>query len=202
YLLTMAVNPSGAGSVAPGSGWYNAGATITISATPNSGWVFISWTGSGSGSYSGTNNPASITMNGPINETANFAYPTITFQQAGLPSSASGTVLTLTYGGSTYTYTASQLPVTLSIPAGTSISFSWTSPVYNSAGNTRYFWGSTGDNFGASLGQSGSFSMPAMFGATVTALYGNAQTSWGSGGGIQYLLTMAVNPSNAGSTNP
>ncbi|MGC9016406.1 MAG: InlB B-repeat-containing protein, partial [Conexivisphaera sp.] len=198
YYLNMQVNPSGAGSVAPGSGWYNAGVKVTISASPSNGYLFSSWSGSGSGSYSGTNNPATVTMNGPINETANFAYPTIKFQQAGLPSDARGTVLTLTYGGNTYTYTASQLPVTLSIPAGTSISFSWTSPVYNSAGNTRYLWGSTSDNFGVSLGQSGSFNMPAMFGATVTAFYGNAQ----GGGGIQYLLTMAVNPSGAGSTNP
>ncbi|MGC9076733.1 MAG: InlB B-repeat-containing protein [Conexivisphaera sp.] len=77
------------------------------------------------------------------------------------------------------------------------VSFSWSSPVYDSTPGIRYLWGSTGDNFGASLGQSGSFSMPAQP-ATVQGNYGSAQ----GGGGIQYLLTMAANPSNAGSTDP
>ena len=30
------------------------------------------WTGSGSGSYTGAKNPASVKMNGPITETADF----------------------------------------------------------------------------------------------------------------------------------
>jgi hypothetical protein len=36
-------------------------------------WV-SNWTGSGNGSYSGPNNPASITTNGPITETATFTH--------------------------------------------------------------------------------------------------------------------------------
>jgi hypothetical protein len=80
YYLTMLVTGPGSagpstgwpGSVAPGSGWQNAGQTLTIKATPTSGHKFISWTGVGTGSYSGTSNPATITMNSAITETASF----------------------------------------------------------------------------------------------------------------------------------
>jgi hypothetical protein len=62
------------GTVSPRSGWKKTGATISISAAPANGYSFSSWTGSGTGSYSGTNNPASITMGGPITETASFIH--------------------------------------------------------------------------------------------------------------------------------
>lgn len=72
YYLTMQISGC-CGSVSPSSGWYSAGSTVQISATPSPGCnSFISWTGSGTGSYTGSNNPASITMNSAITETANF----------------------------------------------------------------------------------------------------------------------------------
>ena len=74
YFLTMTRGTGG--TVSPGSGWRNAGSTVSISATPTNNtqvsYNFAGWTGSGAGSYSGTNNPASITMNGPITENAAF----------------------------------------------------------------------------------------------------------------------------------
>ncbi|MEM3581240.1 MAG: hypothetical protein QXQ64_08305 [Candidatus Bathyarchaeia archaeon] len=72
YYLTVVANPSSEGSVS-GGGWYNAGSQVSISADAYYSYYFSSWTGSGSGSYTGTNNPATVTMNGPITETANFA---------------------------------------------------------------------------------------------------------------------------------
>jgi len=72
YYLTMSVNPSGSGIVTPTSSWLNSGSSIIISATPNPGYTFSSWTGTGAGSYTGVLNPASITMNSPITEIANF----------------------------------------------------------------------------------------------------------------------------------
>ena len=56
------------------SAWRNSGATFSISATLNDGYGFSNWTGSGAGSYSGPDNPASIMMNGPITETATFSH--------------------------------------------------------------------------------------------------------------------------------
>jgi len=72
YLLTTKVNPTGGGTVSPTSGWENSSLTVSIQATANVNYGFLSWTGSGTGSYSGTNNPATITVNGPITETAGF----------------------------------------------------------------------------------------------------------------------------------
>jgi List-Bact-rpt repeat protein len=72
YYLTM--TPGTGGIVRPGSGWKNSGSAVSISATPNNGYSFSNWTGSGTGSYSGPDNPASITMGGPITETATFTH--------------------------------------------------------------------------------------------------------------------------------
>jgi hypothetical protein len=73
YFLTMS-RGIGGGTVSPTSGWRNSGAAISITAMPATGYNFTNWTGGGTGSFSGTNNPASITMGGPITETATFTH--------------------------------------------------------------------------------------------------------------------------------
>src|SRR5208283_1708983 len=70
YYLTM--SGGAGGGVSPASMWTNSGTVVNISATASNGYSFIGWTGSGSGSYSGNNNAASITMNGPVTQTASF----------------------------------------------------------------------------------------------------------------------------------
>jgi hypothetical protein len=70
YFLTM--NFSGNGQVRPTSAWQNAGNVISIQAKANAGSHFSFWTGTGAGSYTGTGNPATVTMNGPVTETATF----------------------------------------------------------------------------------------------------------------------------------
>jgi hypothetical protein len=72
YYLTMLVSAPTAGMVSPKSGWNHAGSTVAITATSKTRHKFQSWTGIGSGSYTGTSNPATITMNSAITETANF----------------------------------------------------------------------------------------------------------------------------------
>jgi uncharacterized repeat protein (TIGR02543 family) len=47
---------------------YNSGSTVQLTATPNSGYVFTSW----SGDATGSNNPLTVTMNANKNITANF----------------------------------------------------------------------------------------------------------------------------------
>ena len=73
YFLAMGRGTVG-GTVSPTSGWRNSGAAISISAMPATGYSFTNWTGSGTGSFSGTNNPASIIIGGPIIETATFTH--------------------------------------------------------------------------------------------------------------------------------
>jgi len=62
-----------------GSGWYDVGATPTFSVSPETltfsdtmRVIFSGWTGEGSRSYTGSDNPASCVMNSPIVETANW----------------------------------------------------------------------------------------------------------------------------------
>jgi hypothetical protein len=68
---TLTVNTVGQGSVSlnPAGGTYGAGTVVTLTATPDSGWVFDNW----SGDLSGSTNPAAITMNSNKTVTANFS---------------------------------------------------------------------------------------------------------------------------------
>ena len=75
HYLTMSAGTGG--TVTPSSGWRATGSSVQIQATTNSGYSFTGWTGTGNGSYTGTNNPATITMNGPIEQSANFTVDSI-----------------------------------------------------------------------------------------------------------------------------
>jgi hypothetical protein len=70
YFLTMDSTLGGGSS--PASGWYDAGTVLPIIATAAQSSSFAGWTGTGAGAFTGSNNPASITMNGPIIEAASF----------------------------------------------------------------------------------------------------------------------------------
>ena len=90
YYLTTASNPALAGTVSPASGWYNSTSKVTITETSNNSSttkaLFLNWTCSGTGCYSGTNATATITMDSPITETAN--YQTLYyFSESASPSS-------------------------------------------------------------------------------------------------------------------
>jgi uncharacterized repeat protein (TIGR02543 family) len=76
FPLTITAN---AGTLTPANSTYDENSQQTITATPPTSiqgerYVFLGWTGSGLGSYTGTNNPATITMNGPITETAMWEH--------------------------------------------------------------------------------------------------------------------------------
>ena len=73
YYVTVSASPTGgASSLSPSSGWYDSGAQVTFSETPDTGsgyqYVFQSWTGT----YSSTSTSFSETVTGPIAETANY----------------------------------------------------------------------------------------------------------------------------------
>ncbi|MGQ0723095.1 MAG: InlB B-repeat-containing protein [Candidatus Eiseniibacteriota bacterium] len=71
--LTMIADPGG--SVSPASGNYFVGALVNIVATPNAGWVFNGWQGTGSGSYTGPGFTHTILIGGPITQTGTFTFP-------------------------------------------------------------------------------------------------------------------------------
>ena len=69
YTLTTQVNPAETGSVFPSSGEYNEGDQVTVNATPNQNFQFVSWGGNGNGSNS---NPLVVTINSNITLIAEF----------------------------------------------------------------------------------------------------------------------------------
>jgi hypothetical protein len=68
------MNTDSGGQVQPASGWHNAGQVVTVKAKADHGFHFVSWTGTGLGSYTGSDNPASFTMLAPITEEASFTH--------------------------------------------------------------------------------------------------------------------------------
>ncbi|MBT5650257.1 MAG: VCBS repeat-containing protein [Flavobacteriaceae bacterium] len=73
YTLTTSANPTAGGTVAPTTGQYTEGATVSITATPAGEYLFSSWTGA-----TGTTATTSVVMNSNKTVTANFVkkqYP-------------------------------------------------------------------------------------------------------------------------------
>jgi hypothetical protein len=135
YDLT--VNADAGGAVSPGSGWNNSGARVNLSVTASNGYSFNGWTGSGSGSYSGTDNPASVTMNGPITEAAGFARIPGKFTAVSVNGNTSVTLACATIPGAPYHLEAATnllpavwSPVTGSATnaTGTTVTFTPTNP--------------------------------------------------------------------------
>jgi hypothetical protein len=80
YTLTMAAN-FGTTSPVAGDHWYDAGSLVTISAAaPSAGagerYVWVGWAGTGTVSYTGTDNPATdaVTMDGPVTESSSWTH--------------------------------------------------------------------------------------------------------------------------------
>ncbi|RPJ85477.1 MAG: hypothetical protein EHM13_00940 [Acidobacteria bacterium] len=71
YQLTMSAGTGG--SVTPASGgFYDSGQRVVIDAVADAGYRFSAWAGTGSGSYSGSTGHTTVTMNGPITQSAAF----------------------------------------------------------------------------------------------------------------------------------
>jgi len=104
YTLSVSINPPGSGSVfvSPSGGVYDAGTQVTLVATPDVGWRFVSW----SGSVNTTENPVTIAMDGNKSVVANFEYSPPPLPQYTLSVSinppGSGSV-SLSPSGGTYT---------------------------------------------------------------------------------------------------
>jgi hypothetical protein len=78
YLLTRSVSPAGGGSItanpnAPDE-YYNSGTSVTLTATPNTGFVFVNWNqcDSAGNCVPSTTNPLVLTMTQNVSVSANF----------------------------------------------------------------------------------------------------------------------------------
>jgi uncharacterized protein (TIGR03437 family) len=97
YLLTTTTSPSGGGSIVANptsaDGYYAAGTPVQLTAEPNSGFVF----GSFSGDLTGAANSKTVTMSAPRFVTANFVSTAgilVTSVPAGLQISVDGVTAT------------------------------------------------------------------------------------------------------------
>ena len=85
YALHLSVTPLAGGTIGPTQEWADANATVTLTATPSSGYGFEAWFGWGNGSYNGSRNPATFALLDPIHETAIFGVGyAVTFVETGL----------------------------------------------------------------------------------------------------------------------
>jgi hypothetical protein len=62
----------GRGAARPGDSWQAADSEVEIEATPDPYYLFTDWEGTGSGSYTGENNPAIVLMGSPVHEDVGF----------------------------------------------------------------------------------------------------------------------------------
>jgi len=156
------------------TGWINSGSTVTYSYNNP---VTSSTTGKQFRLNSVTGSASPITVSSPATITGNYVVQwQVTFQQSGLSSDATGTVLTV--GANTYSY--GQLPQTgVWVDDGTT--FSYASTVAVSGGTKQYAWTSN----------TGGLTSPVNAPGTVTGNYK-----------IQYRVTFAVSPSGSGTTSP
>ena len=97
YVLTASVSPSAGGSIT-GGGTYNSGTTVTVTATPNAGYQFDSWSGDCTGT--GT---CSVVMNGNKSVTATFTAIPPPPRQCTLTASPSPSAGGTVSGGGIYT---------------------------------------------------------------------------------------------------
>ena len=72
YFLTTSLNPSSGGTITPSSEWADSGNQLSVAAVANTGYTFVGFTGTGTGSYTGNSLNALVTLNDPVTETANF----------------------------------------------------------------------------------------------------------------------------------
>jgi hypothetical protein len=176
YALTTSVSPSDSGTVSPDGGWYNSSATVSLNALSASGQVFSYWTGSGPGAYSGSINPAPVTLVGPVSELAVFSAATtyaVAFDASGLTA---GTPWSVALNGVSNSTTTES--IVFNEPNGT-YSYSANATIRGSPGSQFFDPAPSG-----SLGVGGAA-------LSVTIAY---QT--------QYYLSVSATPSTEGSVGP
>lgn len=172
FLITPTVSPAAGGSViispASADGYYAAGATLTVTATASSGYVFSTFQGAGSVP---AGNSFSTVVGKPLTFTALFKLIGTYTVTTNLPSSGTETVDGQAYSG----------PASLTWTQGTSHTFSVPSEIDSAAG-TRYIF--TGWSDGTT-----SASRSVTAGAT-TDYVANYQ--------LQYQVTIGVSPVGGG----
>ncbi len=182
YYLALVTDPPGVSSP-PGTGWFDAGANVTIS-TPgyvdiipgSSRYRFNGWTTTNMSEIGDpSRSPTTIIIDEGKNVTANYvAQYLVTINQLGVGSDFTGTVVTI----DTIDYNYSGLPTTLAWDNGTTHTLEFKSPLVVSPNAERYVWTGTA---GLSTTQS-----DTIIATTFGSIVGSYQ--------IQYYVTVGTNP--------
>ncbi len=133
YTVSLSVNPANAG-VATGAGDFVEGETVTVQATPNSGYQFLNWTNVG-GSVVSTNSIYSFVMPAQnVSLTANFDVVPVNYTLTLVANPSAGGSVS---GGGTYEPGTS---VTVSATVNSGYQFiNWTDAGSNVVSNTTSF---------------------------------------------------------------
>jgi hypothetical protein len=173
YRLATCVEPSGAGTMAPLTGWYDENTVLSCSAGASDGYMFLGW----SGNLQGSQNPKPLTMSGPKAVTANFEpvpYTVTVTSAHGEPNPAVGPHI---------------------YPGGSSVILS--------CGETPYPPSATGTRYLCMGWTGGTGNIPATGDQTSCAidiLTQNSAITWAWS--AQYQLTTAINTPDTGSVIP
>jgi len=97
YALNISTTGQGSVTANPSDGPYDVGTDIHLTATPETGWEFDSW----SGDLTGSDNPTTITMTKDMNITAIFTVSQVSTYTLTVNTEGPGTV-TLNPSGGTY----------------------------------------------------------------------------------------------------
>ena len=147
YYLNMTSNPPDA-TVPAGEGWYDANTTVSIFAPEYvsivagaSRYRFDGWTTTDMSEISDPSSPSTtVYLDKPKTVTANYVRQFgITFEQAGVDSDYTGTILTV--DGNNYDY--GSLPVSFWWDEGSTHTFAYHSPLVVDPNAKRYIWEST-----------------------------------------------------------
>jgi List-Bact-rpt repeat protein len=134
YYTTFAVSPTSSGTINQGTGWYDAGATISIAASSYTGTTFSKWTPTAGITIANTNLEATeLTMGAAGTVTADFNAKTFTstFTEVGLPASTHWTVI---FNSASKTSTGTTLTTTAN-PSG---NYYWSIAPVTSGATTEY----------------------------------------------------------------
>ncbi len=164
YSLVITASPAAGGSTSQSNGWADAGSTVQLSQVASQGWKFEGWTGSGSGSYTGSSNTTSMVIGGPVTETAVY-YPGLNIR-----AGADGAI-TYTYGATSETVLGGSSQTVFAAP-GTTITLKATpsSFLYSFSG-----WG---------LGAAGAGTSTTIILSSPTSVQGNFSVNVPIVGGI------------------
>jgi uncharacterized repeat protein (TIGR02543 family) len=126
FTLSITIDGSGSVTKNPNQATYSYGTVVQLTATPNTGWSFSSW----SGNLTGSTNPTSITMNGNKSVTAHFTQNQYTLT---VTIDGSGSV---TKNPDQATYTYGQVVTLTAVPSTGWVFSSWTGDLTGSQNPT------------------------------------------------------------------